>query len=295
MVASRDRATAEDFARKEGVDGAAEGYEAVIDSPEIDAVYVALPNSHHAVWSQRALEAGKAVLCEKPLCASAAETAAVLATATSTGSLLWESFVFPFQDQHRRLLELLASGAIGEVRELVGPFHFKLSALVDIRLSAELAGGALADLGCYPVRLAQDVLSTRDPVPGDVVGFSTGNGAVDTETVAIVDYGDQRLVLSCGFRRAFDTFTRVVGTEGQIHLTNPYHPTPQDLLVLRRGDGETVEQPTSDAWSFTAALRHIHAVLREGRAPEHLASESSLRSARTLEAIVQGCRATAAG
>jgi predicted dehydrogenase len=295
MVASRDLAVAEDFARKEGVDGAAEGYEAVIDSPEIDAVYVALPNSHHAVWSQRALGAGKAVLCEKPLCVSAAETAAVLGTAASTGSLLWESFVFPFQDQHRRLLELLESGAIGEVRELVGPFHFNLSRSVDIRLSAELAGGALADLGCYPVRLAQDVLSTRDPVPGDVAGFSTGNGAVDTETVAIVDYGDQRLVLSCGFRRAFDTFTRVVGTEGQIHLTNPYHPTPQDLLVLRRGDEETVERPTSDAWSFTAALRHIHAVLRDGRAPEHLASDSSLRSARTLEAIVQGCRATAAG
>jgi predicted dehydrogenase len=290
MVASRDRARAEDFARKEGVDSAAEGYESVVDSPEIDAVYVALPNAHHAVWSQRALEAGKAVLCEKPLCVSAAETAAVLGTAASTGSLLWESFVFVFQDQHRRLLELLESGAIGQVRELVGPFHFNLSRSVDIRLSAELAGGALADLGCYPVRLAQEVLATRDPVPGDVAGFSTGNGAVDTETVAIVDYGDQRLVLSCGFRRALDTFTRVVGTEGQIHLTNPYHPTPQDLLVLRRGDEVTVEQPTSDAWSFTAALRHIHAVLRDGRAPEHLASESSLRSARTLEAVVQGCR-----
>jgi len=206
--------------------------------------------------------------------------------------LLWESFVFPFQAQHQRLLALLASEAIGNVRELVGPFHFNLSGSVDIRLSADLAGGALADIGCYPVRLAQEVLSTRDLSPGDVAGFSTGNGAVDTETVAVVDYGEQRLVLSCGFRRAFDCFTRVVGTEGQIHLTNPYHPTPGDVLIMRRSDGETIEHPTLDERAFTAALRHIHAVLRDGRAPEHLASESSLRSARTLEAIVQGCRAT---
>ena len=170
MVASRDRARAEDFARKEGVDSAAEGYESVVDSPEIDAVYVALPNSHHAVWSQRALEAGKAVLCEKPLCVSAAETDAVLGTAASTGSLLWESFVFVFQDQHRRLLELLESGAIGQVRELVGPFHFNLSRSVDIRLSAELAGGALADLG-----LGHQRIQTR---PGVHIPFLQGIAAV---------------------------------------------------------------------------------------------------------------------
>ena len=292
LVGSRDLTRAEVFSREEGVGRAVEGYEAVISSPEIEAVYVALPNSHHARWTQRALEAGKAVLCEKPLCISAAETESVLATASSTGSLLWESFVFPFQAQHRRLLELVAAGAIGEVRELVAPFHFNLTRPVDIRLDADLAGGALADLGCYPVRLAQEVLSTRDPLPGDVAGFSTGNGAVDTETVAIVDYGEQRLVLSCGFRRAIDCFTRVVGTEGQIHLTNPYHPAPGDLLIVRRGEQDAIERPTTDERSFTAAICHIHSVLRDGRPPEHLAFESSLRSARTLEAIVQGCRTT---
>ena len=292
LVASRDIKRAGVFARDEGVDRAVEGYEAAVGSPEIDAVYVALPNSHHARWTQKALEAGKAVLCEKPLCVSPAETEAVLQTAAATGSPLWESFVFPFQAQHLRLLELLASQVVGEVRELVAPFHFNLSRLVDIRLSAELGGGALADVGCYPVRLAQEVLSTHDPSAGDVVGFSTGIGAVDTETVAVVDYGGQRLLLSCGFERSFDVFTRVIGTEGQIHLTNPYHPTPRDVIVLRRGGTETIEHPTSDAWSFAAAIRHIHAVVRGEESPRHLAAESSLRSARTLQAIVQACRPT---
>jgi predicted dehydrogenase len=289
LVASRDLARAEAFANLEGVERAVEGYDALIDSPEIDAVYVALPNSRHARWTKKALEAGKAVLCEKPLCVSPAETADVLETARATGSLLWESFVFPFQAQHSRLLELLASGAIGEVRELVSPFHFNLSRSIDIRLSVDLAGGALNDLGCYPVRLAQEVLSTRDLSPDDVVGFATGNGQVDTETTAIVDYGAQRLVMGCSFTRAFDVFTRLLGTEGQIHLSNPFHPRPDDTLVVYRDGGESIEHPTVDTRSFSAALRHIHAVLRGEQAPEHLAEISALRSARTLAAIAAAC------
>jgi predicted dehydrogenase len=291
LVASRDYGRAEAFASLHGVDRAVEGYDAVVCSPDIDAVYIALPNSHHARWTQRALESGKAVLCEKPLCVGSAQTAAVLETAATTGALLWESFVFPFQAQHRRLLHLLAGGAIGEVRELVSTFCYNLSRSEDIRLSEELGGGALADVGCYPIRLAQEVLSTCDPSAGDVVGFSTGNGEVETEAVAIVDYGCQRLVLGCGFARAFDTFTRVLGTEGQIQLTNPFHPAQADTLVLRHDGNETVEHPTVDACSFSAALRHIHAVLHEEEAPEHLAEESSLRTARTLEVVAQACLA----
>jgi predicted dehydrogenase len=291
LVASRDGARADSFARNHGVEQGVEGYDAVVDSADIDAVYVALPNSRHAHWTQRALEAGKAVLCEKPLCVGSAQTAAVLETASGQGALLWESFVFPFQAQHLRLLDLLAGGAIGEVRELNSLFYFNLSRSEDIRLSEELGGGALADVGCYPVRLAQEVLSTRDPLPGDAVGFATGNGAVETEAMAIVDYGHERLVLGCGFRRAFDTFTRVLGSEGQIHLSNPFHPDPADTLVLRRDGKETVEHPTVDERSFSAALRHIHAVLREQEAPRHLAQESSLRTARTLEAVALACSA----
>jgi len=291
LVASREHDRAEAFANLHGVERAVEGYEAVVDSPDVDAVYVALPNSHHGRWTQRALESGKAVLCEKPLCVGSAQTEAVLETAATTGSLLWEAFVFLFQAQHRRLLDLLAGGAIGEVRELTSLFYFTLSRSEDIRLSEELGGGALADVGCYPIRLAQEVLATRDPSVGDVAGFSTGNGAVETEAMAIVDYGRQRLVLGCGFCRALDTFTRVLGTEGQIHLTNPFHPAPADTLVLRRDGQETVEHPTRDGRSFSAALRHIHAVLREEEVPAHLAEESAVRTARTLEIVAQACSA----
>ena len=291
LVASRDGNRAEEFARNHGVEEGVEGYDAVVDSPGVDAVYVSLPNSHHARWTQRALEAGKAVLCEKPLCVGSAQTQAVLETASSTGSLLWEAFVFRFQAQHRRLVDLLAAGAVGQVRELNSVFYFSVSRPENIRLSGELGGGALADVGCYPIALAQEVLSTRQLSAGDAVGFSTGNGAVETEAVAIVHYGSQRLVLGCGFQRAYDTFTRVLGTEGQIHLTNPFHPGPDDSLVLLRDREVTVEHPTVDARSFTAALRHIHAVVHGEAAPADLAAEASLETALTLEVVAQACSA----
>jgi len=289
-VASRDRARAEAFARDYGVSEGVAGYERVVEASDIDAVYIALPNAYHAVWTQRALRAGKVVLCEKPMCVGSAQTAEVLETAASERALLWEAFVFPFQAQHRRLLDLIAGGAVGEVRELVSAFHFRLSRSEDIRLVAGLGGGALADVGCYPLRLAQELLSTPDVHVGSVVGFATGNGEVETEAVVAVDYGRQRLVLTCGFERSYDTFTRVLGTEGHIHLTNPFHPGPNDTLVVRPGRGqEIVERPTSDVHSFTAALRHIHSVIREGQEPEHLAHESSLRTAKALDAVVAAC------
>lgn len=303
LVASRDQERAEAFAREHGVRAGVAGYDAVTDSPDIDAVYVALPNTLHAEWTERALRAGKAVLCEKPLCVGSAQTTQVLRTAQSaaaTGALLWEAFVFCFQAQHRRLLALLADGEIGTVRELNSAFHFLItrpgssgpgsSGHGNIRLDATLGGGALADVGVYPIRLAQEVLAAGDPGPGDVTGFMLSDGHVDIDSTAIVRYGPQRLVLSCGFGRSYDTFTRVLGTDGQIHLTNPFHPGPADTLtiVTRRGR-EITEHPTTDQRSFTAALRHIHAVLAGEAAPEHLAAGSSLRTALTLEAAVAAC------
>src|ERR1039457_6266336 len=125
LVASSDGGRADAFARNHGVDQGVEGYDSVVDSPGIDAVYVALPNSHHARWTPRALEMCKAGVGEKALSVGSAQPAAVLETATETGALLWESFVFPFQAQHRGLLDLLAGGAIGEVRELNSLFYFR--------------------------------------------------------------------------------------------------------------------------------------------------------------------------
>jgi predicted dehydrogenase len=299
LVASRDPDRAQAFAAENGVDRGVADYAAVAEAPDIDAVYVALPNSLHAEWTIRALQAGKAVLCEKPLCVGSAQTAQVLdAAAAVPGALLWEAFVFPFQAQHRRLVSLLADGAFGDVAEIISAFHFRLTRPGDIRFSAALGGGALADVGCYPIRLGHELFGP-DPaqvavgsavVPADgETGGETGD-EVETDAAAIVTSGTRRLVLTCGFRRSFDTFTQVLGDQGQLRLANPFHPAPADpLTLLRPGAEPVVEYPTTDERSFTAALRHIHAALRGEAGPEHTAAESALATAATLEAVQAAC------
>jgi predicted dehydrogenase len=299
LVASRDRAKAEAYATAHGIDQGIEGYAALVESPHIDAVYVALPNALHAEWTIRALKAGKAVLCEKPLSVGAAQTKDVLDVAATAAAPLWEAFVFPFHAQHQRLKRLLADGAIGEPAELCSAFHFLLSNPANIRMDAALGGGALADVGCYPIRLAFELYGGEARVAAcDAI---TENG-VDTDASGIVTFGTQsgtapgtasgaqsgtrRLLLTCGFKRSFDTFTSVLGTAGQIRLTNPFHPSPADTLTISRPNADPVtERPTTDTRSFTAAIRHIQAVLRGEEAPRHTAADYSLPAARVLEEL----------
>jgi predicted dehydrogenase len=293
MVASRDHARADAYAVANGIDRGVEDYAALVESPDIDAVYVALPNSLHAEWTMRALRAGKAVLCEKPLCVGSAQTREVLDVAATADKPLWEAFVFPFQAQHQRLLALVAEGAIGDLAEIRSAFHFLLSATANIRLEAALGGGALADVGCYPIRLAYELFCSPAGGAADPDDVRTEacpavtEGEVEVDAVGIASFGPaRRLVLSCGFRRSYDTFTSVLGTQGQLHLTNPFHPGPSDTLTIAApGKDPVAERPTSDERSFTATIRHIHAVLRGEAAPACTAGQFSLPAARTLEQL----------
>ena len=156
-VAGRELARAQDYAQANGIERAIEGYQNLIDDPDVDALYIPLPNGLHAEWTIQALRAGKPVLCEKPLCGTLSETKRVLGVARETGTLLWEAFVFPFHTQMKRIRGLLAGGAIGELREIQSDFHFMMSGSANIRLSRALEGGAVNDVGCYPVRLAREL------------------------------------------------------------------------------------------------------------------------------------------
>src|SRR6476619_1691344 len=125
-VASRDGARAARWAAEHGLTRGVEGYRPVIEDPGIEAVYIPLPNGLHAEWTIAALEAGKAVLCEKPLCVTPEETRRVLATADAASVPLWEAFVFPFHEQIELVHDAVADGQIGEVREIASRFHFVL-------------------------------------------------------------------------------------------------------------------------------------------------------------------------
>jgi predicted dehydrogenase len=280
-VAGRDLTMTQEYARAHNVGRAIQGYQRLIDDPDVDILYIALPNALHAEWTIRALRAGKPVLCEKPLCGTLADTERVLSVARETGTLLWEAFVFPFNEYMRRIRSLIDGGAIGELREIQSDFHFWVSRPDNIRMSAELQGGALRDVGCYPVRLAQEFFgehrsawAAREP----------GGHGVDIETWGSLGYSDgRRLLLSCGMRREYDTFSRLLGTAGQIEVSNLFHPGPGEHVTLHQPGREPVSwtAPASEP-AFTAALRHISAAVAGAEPPRLLATETSLATARAL-------------
>jgi predicted dehydrogenase len=286
-VAGRDLGRAQAWAEQHGVDRAVAGYQALIDDPGIDALYIPLPNSLHAEWTVKALRAGKPVLCEKPLCGTLAKVEQVLAVAKETGTLLWEAFVFPFHAQFAAVQKLLADGAIGELLEIQSDFHFMVRNPANIRLARDLDGGALNDVGCYPVRIALELFGAAHTDAWATAVW--GGHDVDVDTQGSLGFpGGRRLLLTCGMRRAYDTFTRLLGTAGQIQLTNPFHPGRGDsYTVLTDGEPPRTLDAGAAEPSFTGMIRHIQNVLRGGEAPRQLALDTSLASARALHDLHQ--------
>jgi predicted dehydrogenase len=283
------------WAAENGIGRAIVGYQELIDDPGVDALYIPLPNALHGEWTIRALRAGKPVLCEKPLTGSVAETEQVLAVARETGTPLWEAFAFPFHDQMARLRTILAQGAIGQLREIQSDFHFLMhDPDSNVRMSTALAGGALLDVGCYPVRLARHLFGAEH----EAAAWAQADydaGGVDAATWGCLDFpGGRHLYLSCGFGRADDTGTRLLGTRGQINITNPFHPAATDIFVVRAEGRDPVTHRGAgpNTYSFTPIIQHIHAVMGGSEAPSQLAVDTALGSARALRDLAA---ASAAG
>ncbi len=285
LVAGRDPDKAARFAADNGIARGVGGYQTALDDPDVDAVYVALPNSLHAEWTIAALRAGKAVLCEKPLCVDPAETRRVLDVAAAAPGPLWEAFVFAFQPQMRRVRELIAAGAIGTPTEIQAQFHAPLAESDDIRFSTDLAGGVLADIGVYPVRLARLIFDAE--ATGARASQVLGAGGADIESWGSVDFpGDRRLLYSASFRGVLDPAARILGDGGEIRLSHPYAAGPADRIELRTPDGRIVTEPWgTEELPFTDIIRHIHAVLRGAEEPRHLAVDDAYGTAAVVAAL----------
>jgi predicted dehydrogenase len=288
VVGSRDGARAERWAAEHGVAEAVEGYDRVLEDPRVEAVYVPLPNGLHAEWAIAALEAGKAVLCEKPMCANPEQTEALLDAARVASGPLWEAFVFPFHPQTDRVRELIAAGSIGELREIRSSFHFRLDDEEDIRMLLELAGGSVQDVGCYPIRLGRLLFEAEPDLERTVADARWAASGVDEECWGAFGFpGDRRLVLSCGFRAEDDTSATLLGTHGRILLSNPFHAGPGDTITVVRGGREQTEPaPGTGERSFTPAIRHIHRAIRGLEAPRHLAMDEAMGNADAIAALL---------
>jgi predicted dehydrogenase len=291
-VASRDRARAEPWASEEGVGRAVEGYERLIDDPEIEALYIPLPNRMHMDWAIAALTAGKAVFCEKPLCVTPTETAAVLEAAAASLKPLWEAYVFPFHDEITAVQRLIREGVIGEIQEINSSFHFMMDDPENIRSFAALTGGSIQDVGGYPIRLARLLFDDEPDLDRTIADAVWSDDDSDEEIWGALAFpGDRRLLFSSGFRSAYQTFTRILGTDGEIRMTNPFHPREHDTrTVVREGVARTEPATGTGEPTFTPAIRHIHRALRELEEPRHLAVDEAMGNAQAIESVLRAAR-----
>lgn len=226
-VGARDLDRARRFAEHHHIPRAVEGYQAVLDDPEVDAVYIPLPNGLHGHWTLRALEAGRHVLCEKPFTANAVEARQVAEAADSSGLVVMEAFHWRHHPLADRLVALLHEHTVGTVRHIDAAFSFPLLDPHDIRWDPDLAGGALMDAGCYPLHQIRTVGAALGLGEPEVVRAKAGftSRGVDRNLSGELRFPDGTpATIACGFlraRRPVDIHLTVTGTHGTIHAFNP--------------------------------------------------------------------------
>ena len=294
-VASRDAERAAAFARENGVAQVHRSYEALLADPAIDAIYNPLPNNLHAEWSIRALEAGKHVLCEKPLATSAADARAMFAAAQRHGVHLAEAYPYRAQPQTLKMREVLAKGTVGRLQYVQASFGFPLADPKNIRFDPALAGGALMDAGCYPVSLVRTVAGER---PKRVHAMARwGESGVDLTLIASIEFASGLLAqVSCSFATARHRHAFVAGDAGSIATTyfNDTSTTFPPVLDVRRGPGwdaprERIE--TMATGGFLAEAEAFRDLVVHG--PERWTGatpEESIDIALTLEALAASAR-----
>jgi len=279
-VASRSRERAEAYASEWGIPRAYGSYEALLDDPEIEAVYISLPNTLHAEWSIKALEAGKHVLCEKPFTRHPEEVTAAFDTAERTGRLLTEAFMYRHNPQTAKLAELVAGGAIGELRLVRSVFSYSLYDAGNIRLRTDVEGGALMDVGCYCVSGSRLLGGEPLAVKGEAWYGATGTDWVFTGTMRFP--GDVLATFDCGTAMPDRDELEAIGSEGSLFLDDPWHCVHPVIELRRGGAVERIELERQD--SYRLELENLSDAIR-GEGELLLGREDALGQARTLERL----------
>jgi D-xylose 1-dehydrogenase (NADP+, D-xylono-1,5-lactone-forming) len=279
-VASRTQERAEQYASWWEIPRAYGSYDALLADDEIDAVYISLPNTLHCEWSIKALEAGKHVLCEKPLSRHPDEVTAAFDTADRTGRLLSEAFMWRHNPPTARLKELVDQGAIGELRLVRSTFSYSLYDETNIRLQPEVEGGGLMDVGCYNVSGSRFLGGEPERVFGEAWYGPTGTDWVFAGTMRFP--GDVIATFDCGTALTNRDELEAIGSEGSLFLDDPWHCLRPGIELRRDGDVERIELDLLD--SYRLELENVSDAIR-GRGELLLAREDAMGQARALEAL----------
>jgi predicted dehydrogenase len=288
-IASRSLDKAKAAARAAGIAVAHGSYEALIDDPTIDAVYIPLPNTLHDEWTRKAAERGKHIWCEKPLCPTAAEAQALVDFCTSKGVKLMDGFMWPHHPRTRRLRHFLDSGGIGEVRRVSGTFTFPMRPLdpSNIRLKPELAGGSLLDVGCYPVYGSRWSLGAE---PVKAYATATMHQGVDVEMNGILWWADGRMAtFDCGFTHLFRRWLEITGTEAVVWVPELWIPLPRATYYIYREGRPTEEVAIEGEDQIQHMIENFSRAVLEDQ-PVTPPPEEAVKTLRVLDALGKSAR-----
>jgi len=239
-VASRSQNTADVYAKEKKIERAYGSYEALLADPDIDVIYNSLPNHLHAEWTIKAVEAGKHVLCEKPIALSVDEVDAIKSAAHNHGRIVAEAFMYRHHPQSLKVQKIVRNGSIGAVKLIRGSFSFVLSHEGDVRLNPEWGGGSIWDVGCYPISYARSVLGVE---PLEVSGWQvTGDTGIDATFVGQMRFRDDVIAqFDSSFVVPFRAYMEIVGGDGTLSIPHPFKPGINEKIYLMRDEqSETI-------------------------------------------------------
>ncbi len=281
-IASRDVSKAKEFAEKFGFKKAYGSYEELLEDAEVEAVYNPLPNGMHPEWTVKLARAGKHSLVEKPFAANIAEAQRVQAVVADSGVLVMEAFMWRFHPMHLRVRELIKSGKIGTLRNVRSAFTFSIERKPNVRLSKELAGGGLMDVGCYCISEARFLFDAEPTRVYAVADFDAEYG-VDMLASAILEFPGGRASFDCGFELPFRCEYEVAGTQGSIVCPLAILPGENPVIHIHTSNG-TETETFSGVNHYVLEFEHFSRAIVEGTP---LAYDT--RDAVLQQAVIDAC------
>jgi xylose dehydrogenase (NAD/NADP) len=295
-LASRDEVKlAEARAQFPGVKATYRSYEELLRDADVEAVYVPLPNALHREWTIRAAEHGKHVLCEKPAGLNAAECSEMIAACEANGVRLMEAFMYRYTARTRAVLDVIRSGVLGDIMHVSATFRFLLANPASIKLKPELGGGALYDVGCYPVNfvgMVVDAIAGEAPgaggQPESVAVECVRVGGVDLNFSALLRYPSGLLAaLHCGFNAHKRVFAEITGTQGVLEIPDTFFD-PAGVLTLTLGE-ERREIAVAASDRYRHEVEDFAEAIRQKRSPQFSLVET-LRNAEVMDRLLAASR-----
>lgn len=288
-VASRSPENANAYAKEKKIPRAHGSYEALLADPDIDVIYNSLPNHLHAEWTIKAVEAGKHVLCEKPLALSVEEVDAIKHAAHTHGRIVAEAFMYRHHPQTLKAREIARSGSLGALKMIRGSFSFVLTRENDARLTPEWGGGSIWDVGCYPISYARMVTGLE---PVEVFGWQVeGPTGIDETFVGQMRFdGDLHAQFDSSFVIPFHAFMEIIGSDGALNIPHPFKPGVDETIYLTRND-KTESIRVRGGELYIGEVEDMADAILLGREPR-VSLDDSRANIRVIRALLESSRAS---